>query len=549
MSARGVGFGSVCAAVGLGLAAAVSPAASAVSPPAALAAPVTVDNSDGTHTVTLPVTGDTWVSNWGATTSQADSPELRVGSTFFGIIKSRSYLDFDYSALAGVPADAVVTSAELTLSNYTAGACTGSATRLSRVTSDWSVAGLTWGAQPAVTSTGSTATTQAFGAKGCEAEGTVTFDATGIVAAWVKGATERGVQVKADREGSTKGYRQYRSSEYDAGAKAPQLSVTYDSYPDTPADLAVTPGNSPYVTSLTPTLTTTLSDPDGGQVCGYVEVRQGTTASSPVVWSGSTDPVDSGHEASLTLPGEVLTDGGVYTVAVYGDDGALRSKTPAVTAFKVDVTAPEVTITSDEFTDGTWTNPMPASAAFTLDGSPDTAGFYVTVDGTELPPVGADGSGDHTSTVKSTPGWHTIEATPVDRAGNRGETTTFSYGTGTPTFTQPTQWQSSTTGDFPVSISAPPNATSMTLSWQVWGEKTWHTAAHLAAGDTPWDGVPTTDGGRSTTGDLTWHATQEPLGAGTLTAPALLQAHACFHYADRDDECTPNVYLVLNQAQ
>lgn len=537
---RRMWLGSTTAIAALGLVAAMTSGALAASPAQEVA--VLEDPVSTTRTVTLDLTGDTWVSNIGQTTSQATSTELRVGSANLGITKARSYLDFDYSALADIPADAVVQSAALTLSNFETGSCAGSAIRVSRVTGVWTVAGLTWAKQPAVTTTGAATSVKSYGAAACPAEGAVAFDATAIVNSWLSGGAQRGVQITAVQEGAKTGFRKYRSAENGDAAKAAKLTVTYNSYPATPEQLAVAPeiGVTGLVSSLTPTLSATVSDPDGDAVHALFEVRKGNNVLAPLVWSGASEPVESGETASATMPAGVLLDGSIYTVLVHAHDGTLKSKARIYKVFKVDVTAPEVTVTSDTLTNGEWTNPTPESAKFTLNGSADTAGFYLTADGQELPAVGANTSGDYTTTIKPTPGWHTFEVTPVDKAGNLGATVTFSYGTGAPTFTSPSVWESSTS-DFAVSVDAPAPATGATLQWRVWGQGTWQTATEVDRGEAAWDGAVTNDGGRATTGLLTWHAALEALD----TRPLALQVRACFEYADAETACTAERFVVL----
>ena len=524
------------------LAAVAAPASALTADPDSGTQVATAEIAAGAHTVVLGLAGDTWVSSSGQTTSQSASPELVVGSKNLGLTKSRSYLDFDYSALAAVPADAVISSAELTLSNFVTGTCAGTAIRASRVTSAWTLAGLTWATQPTATTLGSGTSTSAFGAAACPAEGTATFDVKGIVHDWVSGAAKRGIQIKADKEGAASGYRKYRSAENGDAAKAPTLTVTYNSYPGTPTALKVTPGNPNYATSLTPTISAVVTDPDGS-AGAYFELRKGTTAISPIVWTGYSDQVDSGEVASAMVPPGVLVDGAIYTVTAYGYDGALKSKASVAYAFKVDVTAPTVTVTSDVFTDGTWTRPMPASAKFTFDGSPDTGGFYVTTDGVDLT-VGANSSGDYTVTIKPTPGWHTTVVTPVDRAGNSGEPTSFSWGTGAPEFSSPAAWTQST-GSFAVELNAPPGADSATLQWRLPSEVNWHTASHVTSEGETWFGSIADDGSRSTTGPLTWNATQEPLGTGKLQAPTYVQIRGCFQLPAAADSCTAVRYVQL----
>lgn len=534
---RRVVLGSVSAALGL----VATMTAGAVAAPVAAPGVVQVETSAG-HTVTLDLVGDTWVSNL-QVTSQTTSPELRVGSNNFGLVKARSYLDFDYSALDEIPAGSVVSNAELTLSNFQTGSCAGSAIRISRVTGAWTLAGLKWGAQPAVAGTGVASSVEAHGATGCPDEAPVTFDATAIVSSWLAGTARRGVQVKAAQEGATSGYRLYRSAENGDAAKAATLTVTYDAAPATPADLTVAPmlGLDGLVSSLTPTISATLSDPDGDQVHGLVEVRKGTTALSPVVWKGSTDPVASGEVASVTMPAGILLDGTIYTASIYAHDGTLRSKALAAKAFKVDVTAPGVTITSDVFTDGEWLEETPGTASITYNGSPDVGGFHVSLNGQALDDAGANQNGDLTATFSPTPGWHVIEVTPVDRAGNEGETETFSFGSGAPSFLLPSQWQGST-GDFLVQVDAPADSTGATLEWRVWGAESWETAAEVERDETGWDGSVLTDGGHSSTGLLTWHSALE---APEAPRPLALQVRVCFDYAEVEPLCTDERFVAL----
>jgi hypothetical protein len=525
--------------------AATAPSAAALTRDSGAASgPSVAADPGGTHTVVLGLAGDTWVSSLGTTTSQSTSPELRVGSNNLGLTKSRSYLDFDYSGLAEIPAGAVISSAQLSLSNFVTGACAGTAIRASRVTGAWTLAGLKWSAQPAVTTLGSGTSTSSYGAPACPTEGTATFDVSGIVSSWVGGSATRGIQIKADKEGLSTGYRVYRSAENGDTAKAPTLTVTYDSYPDTPTAVAASPGTPGYSSSLAPTLSATLTDPDDDPVSGTFVVRKGTTLLSPIVWTGSSDPVASGETASVTMPDGLLVEGTTYSVAVTGDDGSLQSKAIGAAKFKVDVTAPDLVITSDVYTDGEWLTSDPASTKFTFDGSPDTAGFYLTVDGTDYTVGSNAAGGDYTVTFKPTPGWHVVTATPVDKAGNVGAEQTFGFGAGAPAFIVPTEWEGST-ADFPVDFTAPADATGAVLQWRVWGESTWHDANHVDKGEAAWDGSVSNDGAHADTGLLTWHATSETLGTGTLKAPLALQVRGCFQYDDAPDACTPDRFVQL----
>lgn len=497
--------------------------------------PVTVD-----PTVVLAATGDTWVQNLLPTSSQYNSAELRVGTNSLGVNQSRSYLTFDISSL-GTPTAASVANAKVTLSNFEAGSCSGQDIRLSQITSAWTVTGVNWATQPAITATGSTTTDVGKGATGCTTEGPVDFDATAIVKSWVGGATNYGVQIKADNAGVNASWRKYRSLENGDNTKAPKLTVTINQAPNTPTGLTTDSGGYlNWIRSTTPTLSTVVTDPDGGQVKGYFEVRQGAT----VIWSGTSPAVASGGTASIQVPAGKLVEGGIYGVYAYAeDDLAVRSATPTSTQVKVDSIAPTVTVTSNQFTNGSWKATTPTSDTVTYTGSADTGGFWVSYDGVRVA-SGANSSGVATFTYTPKAGWHTLEVTPVDRAGNSGTPVTFAYGSGTPAFTTPAQWTPST-ASFPIDMSGKPSATSAKLEWRMVGATTWTTATKVKKADgTAWTGT-ITGTSRSTTGPLVWNATQETYGSGTITAPALLEVRGCFAYSLFDNPCTSSLYLPL----
>lgn len=523
-------FGSL--ALG-GLQLGLGPASSATEP----------EPTEGTtaQTFVLKATGDTWVQSGLTSKSQHTSPELRVGTKNAGLTQAKSYLTFDTSALGAAQASWIV-DARVSLSNFAAGSCSGSAIRLSQVTKAWSLTGLTWGTQPTVTAAGASTNDKARGATGCATEGVVDFDATAIVRSWVAGAGNHGVQLASVKTGANGSYRGYRSLENGDPAKVPTLTVTVSQPPETPTDLAVTPaGAGDFITSTTPTLSATVSDPDGGQVRGYFEVTNGAT----VVWSGTSTPVASGGTATIDVPAGKLTDGSIYTVSAWGqDDVDVRSATPAFETVIVDSIAPSVSVASATFTNGQWSATLPSSDTLTLDGSGDTGGFHLDLDGSTAT-VGADSQGDKTLTYTPSAGWHVLKVTPVDRAGNLGEPVTFSYGAGAPAFTKPAQWTAST-ASFPVDFSGPAGASGATLEWRLAGATTWRSATKVTTGDgTAWQGA-VTGTGRSTTGALTWNATQEPYNAGKLTGPALLELRGCFQYAAAE-ACTTSVVVTLNK--
>lgn len=497
--------------------------------------PVTVD-----PTVSLNVAYDTWVDSTSPTSSQISSTELRVGSNNSGTNIDRSYLYFDLTQLSSMPA-AAVSSAELQVSNFETGACSGSAVRMSQVTGAYNIATMTWATQPTTTATGSATSTGSFGATGCTSEGTMAFDATAIFTSWLTGSFNWGLQLKADSETAASGFRKLRSAENGDVAKAPKLVLTYNSYPYKATGLSFSPGNTTgstnYVTSLTPTLSAVVTDPDGGQVRGYFEIRD--SSGSTMLWSGNSGWTTSGGQVTIQVPTTILTHGSTYQVRAYSRDAALKSLTYQTRNMVVDTSAPAVTITSTGYTNNTWTAPAPSSNNFTFDGPTDTATFDAVLDGVPTT-LYANSSGDFSFPMTYVAQWHTYQVTAIDKAGNRGAVSTFSFGSGAPGFTVPQQNQS-TTSTFPLDISAPPNATGATLNWKLQGETTWRSmgSGTVTKAGSSWAGAVSTSGGRTGTGDLLWKAISEEVSSGVnLEAPALLNLRACFQYTASADKCT-----------
>ncbi|WP_418057694.1 DUF6531 domain-containing protein [Pimelobacter simplex] len=496
--------------------------------------PVTVD-----PTVVLAATGDTWVQNLWPNMSQSNSTELRVGTSSLGVNQARTYLNFDLSALNG-PQPAAVADAKVTLSNFETGSCSGSPIRMSQVTSAWTLTGFDWNTQPTTTATGSSANDAGHGATACAGEATVDYSATAIVRSWLSGAPNYGVQLAADNPAANASWRKFRSLENGTSTKAPKLTVTINQPPSTPTALKATPGQyGDFVTSRTPTLSATVTDPDEGQVKGYFEVSQ----NGAVVWSGASALAASGAVAAVEVPSGALSDG-EYLISAWGEDeGGVRSVAPATRPLKVDTVAPTVSISSPQFTDGQWSAVLPASGTMSLQGTPDTGAFSFTYNGTTaLVAAGANGSKDVTFTP--TAGWHVVDVVPIDRAGNYGQSVRFTFGAGPGAFSTPAQWTSSVSA-FPIDLSGPPSATGAKLQWRVYGQTAWNTATKVRTSTgSPWSGS-VSGTGRSTTGALVWDAVLEPAGSGTVAVPSILETRGCFEYAGSADSCTSNLYLVL----
>ncbi|MGN6132263.1 MAG: DNRLRE domain-containing protein, partial [Nocardioidaceae bacterium] len=494
--------------------------------------PVTVDPSWTTW-----VSGDVWVENPNYTSGQTASEELRVGTYDGGSHVARAFLHFDN--LSNVQ-DKDVTKATLVLRNFYSGSCTGAVIRASRITSAWDGNTLTWGNQPGGGSTYAADYSPAHGYNSTCDTADASWNVTDMVNGWLSGFPNNGIKLKAPDETSSFTWRRYRSANYNGGGSSvrPHINITYNSYPDKPGTPAVTPGNTGYATTTTPTLSATVTDPDKSTVRGDFEIYP--SGSTTPAWTGNSSYVSSASTASVKVPAGVLHDGTTYTAKVKGDDGTDTSKAYSTsTTFTVDTSKPNLAtqdISSTVFSDGQWHADPATANSFTFHGPSDTKSFTYTEDGVTQPAKSADSAGDATVSWLPKDGWHTLSVTATDKAGNSGSKATFSFGYGLASFVT-TNASARSTGVFPVQLASRPGATDATLSWRYAGTTSWHDADGVTKNGQPWDHAVanTADGTQSVTGALLWDATAQvadPTATPekTIAAPALLELRTCFHY-------------------
>lgn len=480
--------------------------------------PITVD-----PTLTLTTTSDTWVESFLNPPSHDTSPELQVGSQNLGLNVARSYANFDISGLTAKPG-AVVSAASLELSNFSTGSCTGTPIRVSQVTSAWSAPSITWSSQPTTTATGSATSTTTFGGSGCGTEGTVSFDAKAIVQAWQGGAANHGVQIKADNESANTGWRKYRSLENGDTAKAPKLSITYNTPPQVPPYTQVTPagvvGSTYHTREVKPTFTTIPSDPDGDLVTAELRIQQGGTT----VQSWTSGQVASASAVSRTLT--TALGEGSYTASWRVSDGTLTSAWSPDQAVTVDTTAPASPVLScTNYPNNTWASTAPAtSTTCTVTASADSQ-WAAVWDGHEwinVPPL----NNSTTSFTLPVPADSTFGFWVVasDAAGNWA-TSIYTFGAGDGGFYSPENG-AQFAGPLQVNAGTPAGAYAAVLNWRTAGTSTWTAATEVKKAGATWNGAVDTAGAISSTGDLIWEADAET----GIAAPATLEIQACFTY-------------------
>lgn len=510
--------------------------------------PVTVDPSFTTYT-----NGDAWLENPNYTTGQTSSPELRVGTYDGGTHVARAFMHFDTTKWD----DKHVTSAKLVLRNYYSGSCTGGVIQARRIQESWNGNTMTWANKPPGGTGYMAEYSRAHGYNSsCGADDAV-WTITGMVQDWADGNfTNNGIMLRAENENSIYTWRRYRSANYGTESVRPHIDVTYNSYPNKAGTPSVTPGNSGYSTSTTPTLKATVSDPDGGELRAKFTVYNSGGAA---VWTGysctsiaNATCTANGGTASTTVPSSAgLANGSTYTVKAWAEDGTGdQSKTAsAATSFKVDGVAPDAPgVSSSAYTNNAWTETVPSSNTFGFDGVADTGSFSYQKDTGNWTTLGANSSGDASLSWAPTSGFHTLKVKAIDRAGNPGPISTFSFGVAGLSFSAPTTGAKSTS-HFPLALKGRPDSTGGQLSWRYAGKSAWTPMTGvMTASGSPWTGtVPNnSDGTAAELNGLVWDASaqEDPATGDLLEAPAVLEIRGCFAYVVGDPELCSSAHRV-----
>ncbi|MFJ9638640.1 DNRLRE domain-containing protein [Streptomyces sp. NPDC101178] len=404
--------------------------------------PVTVD-----PTSTLAASTDTWVAT-NYNDSQVSSTELKSGTYDAGTTKARSYLKFDVTPFKGKH----IIDSNLALYSYYSSTCdtTGAGTQVRRVTADWSSSAITWAVQPATTATGAVTNKAALGWKSSCPAGTVDFGIDTIVQAWADGAPNYGLRVAGASESDSTTWRRFRSANYVSGdgSSEPHLTVTYNSFPAGPSSTAIAPAQvnayngKRYVTSLNPTLSAKVTDPDGSRTKAEFEITPDpATANTTYTYTGSSGAVASGSTASLTVPAnKTLPSGAGLRFRVRAHDGTDYGPWTGYTAFQLNTAKPVApVITCETYAANSWSAKSDTAVNCKLDTeSTDGAGYHWGLDNKALPNKKLDttnGTGGDALTVSINPaeGWHTLYAKTVDSGGNlsTGEPSAYSFGVGT----------------------------------------------------------------------------------------------------------------------
>ncbi|WP_369212645.1 DNRLRE domain-containing protein [Streptomyces flavofungini] len=390
--------------------------------------PVTVDPS-----VNLLTTFTTFVQE-GYNTDQSAAKELKLGNNGAGQV-ARSFLKFDNKPVKGRE----IKSATLKLWNHHSWSCKAAAWEV------WDTSAAStasrWSAQPTWHRKWATST-QTKGGTGC-AEGWVSADIKSLAQAWAANPhDENTLGLRAQDEKDSYAWKRFASR--NAAGHVPVLSVTYNNPPGTPSAVTLAPSayNSynkrTYATSLTPTLSAKVADPDGGTVKAQFEVSADPAFNDAGTysWTGTSAGVASGGIAKLTIPADKKLGSFGYRVRSRAHDGSAYGAWSGYVRFRVNVGKPATpAVRCEGFTAEQWTDRPAGEIECTFStASTDGRGFLWGLDDAQTPqavndPAGTGGK-PQTVKVKAAKGWHTLHARTVDSAGLLSGTAAFQFGVG-----------------------------------------------------------------------------------------------------------------------
>ncbi|MFD6548553.1 DNRLRE domain-containing protein [Streptomyces sp. NPDC058398] len=501
---------------------------------AAATYPVTVD-----PTSTLAATTDTWVQTPDYLDSQVSSTELKSGTYDAGGHVARSYLMFDVAKFAGKH----ITDTNLSLYSYYASTCatTGAGTQVRRITGSWNSSTVTWGTQPATTTTGAVTNKAALGYDSSCPAGAMNFDIDAIVQAWADGSANNGLQVRGASETDTLTWRRFRSANYSPGVDdpvEPHLTVTYNSLPATPTAAAVSPTNvnayngKRYVTTYTPTLSAKVSDPDGSTVKAQFEITNDPAYSGETSYSytGTSAAVSSGATASLTIPSASQLVSAHLRLRVRGYDTTDYGAWSSYVYFVPNVAKPNApTIACSPYSSGTWTDKSSSGATCTLTTtSTDGAGYQWGLDDTTVPNKALDttdgtGGDAKTITIKPGNGWHTLSARTIDSGGNiSAASTSYAFGVGKAGLASPVTGD--TTDDVVTLSSTQSGAfTGVTYQFRIGDSVDWQSIPpmYVTKNGSALSSWPLAFSSTTNPADLTWAATKQTTDDGPVQVRAL----------------------------
>ncbi|MGV9779182.1 DNRLRE domain-containing protein [Streptosporangium sp. NPDC003464] len=269
--------------------------------------------------VTLPLGADVEVTTYDTVDLPAfpDNQYITAG-TMTGGFKSRTHLRFDTTGLQG----STVTAATLSMNTIDAHTCGPALTngiQVARLTGAWDPGNLYWANKPAHTTEDASTNFKGVN-QDCEPwPDSMDWNVTGIAQDWAAGAANHGLVLKSPGETNINNYRTFTAAEDTDFNIPPKLTVTTSGPASAPTatGLAITPAQNvngtTTVTSLTPQLAATVTDTATGSLTGGFEIEHDPAApagqGTGQIWTGTSQAVTSGAQATVSVPAGKLTDG------------------------------------------------------------------------------------------------------------------------------------------------------------------------------------------------------------------------------------------------
>ncbi|WRZ44412.1 DNRLRE domain-containing protein [Streptomyces sp. NBC_00151] len=282
--------------------------------------PVTVDPS----TSVLGNVFDTYVQqgearDW-STDTELDFGNPGTKNTDGTPRTARSFITWGTAPLA----DALVTSAELSLWNFHSGDTDCKPQPWTVWSADKASVSSRWTSQPTLHSQYATST-ETKGNPKCGAGGWINADVTSLVQTWASSkAPQAGMGLRAADESVVGQWKRVNSA--NATSNPPKLTVTYNFRPRSGNNRQAGPpfakdaSDTWQVDTTTPTLRDTFSDKDGDRVTGTFEIVDAATGKR--VGDHLVSPrVDSGRAAAVTVADGTLKDGATYRFRTSPYDG------------------------------------------------------------------------------------------------------------------------------------------------------------------------------------------------------------------------------------
>ncbi|MFM7030469.1 MAG: RHS repeat-associated core domain-containing protein [Micrococcales bacterium] len=490
--------------------------------------PVVVDPA-----ITLTPSSDTYVRSGSPTTVfQTLNPgTLQVGTQNGGTSVARSFLTFPTANWAGNK----IVSATLSLWESSATSCTPSI--LYVYPSDPSTNSTTWNTQPSILNTSVySSITDAKGYSSACAAGWLNIDAKTVVdyqAAMALGSTA-GFALRAPETLNT-GWKTFNS--VDAASNRPSLSITYDRAPGIASNPVLAPGGFyngvDYSTALTPTFTSTATDPDGDPYTVEFDVLTSDILSQAYLAATCTTGVTaSGAPATCTVPNN-LGEGATYYVRAIARNSAGNNGWSFFTRFTLTKALPQAASFSCTRANNSWVSAPPPywmtdSCNITIPASLlPSAAQYVTYKMDDLPTqtiaLTAGAAKTFGVSIPSTYHYHVLTVTTFSGSGI-ANASSYQLLYGSAFATTPTK-VSKTSDTVTITAAAPPKATTATtvtasIQWRNTGTSTWTTAR---------SGIPVT--ANNTTDAVTLNGyVWSTLEANTGTDNANLDIQVCFNY-------------------